>query len=73
MSSELSVKEFSFISYFLFSHNYCNFCNLCAIPDDDVYEDKVGFKVEDGEEKKEEDKENLEVSDEDVDGLNGDE
>ena len=26
MSSELSVKEFSFISYFLFSHNSCDRC-----------------------------------------------
>ena len=50
MSSELSVKEFSFISYFLFSHNSCDHCE---IPDDDVDEDKVGLKVESGEEKKE--------------------
>ena len=26
MSSEQSVKEFSFISYFLFSHNSCDRC-----------------------------------------------
>ena len=70
MSSEQSVKEFSFISYFLFSHNSYN---RCAIPDDDVDEDKVGLKVEDGEEKKEEDDDDLEVSDKDVDGMNDDE
>ena len=69
MPSELSVKEFSFISYFLFYHNSCD---RCAIPDDDVDEDKVGLKVEDGEEKKEEDNDDLEVSDEDVDGSNED-
>ena len=69
MSSEHSVKEFSFIFYFLFSQNSCD---ICAIPDDDVGEDKVGFKVEDGEEKKEEDNDDLEVSDEDVDGTNDD-
>ena len=45
MSSEQSVKEFSFISYFLFSHNSCD---CCAIPDDDIDEDKVGLEVEDG-------------------------
>ena len=65
MPSELSVKEFSFVSYFLFSYNSCD---RCTIPDDDVDEDKVGLKVEDGEEKKEEDNDDLEVSDEDVDG-----
>ena len=70
MSSELSIKEFSFVSYFLFSHNSCN---LCTIPDNDVDEDKVGLKVEDGEEKNEEDNGNLEVSDEDVDVSNDDE
>ena len=47
MSRELSVKEFSFISYFLFYHNSCN---RCAIPDNDVGEDKVGLKVEDEDE-----------------------
>ena len=35
-------------------------------------EDKVGLKVEDGEENKEEDKEDLEVSYKDVDGSNED-
>ena len=35
-------------------------------------EEKVGLKVEDGEEKKEEDDENLEVLDEEVDGTNDD-
>ena len=64
MSSEHSVKELSFIYYFLFSHNSCD---CCAISDGDVDEDKVGLKVEDGEGKKEEDDNNLEVSDEDVD------
>ena len=67
MSSKLSVKEFSFIYYFLFSHNSCN---CCAIPDNDVDEDKVGLKVEEGEEKKKEDKKDMEISDEDVDGSN---
>ena len=56
MSREQSVKEFSFIYYFLFSHNYCH---RCLIPDDDVDEDKVCLKVEDGEEKKEEDDNDL--------------
>ena len=51
MSTEHSVKEFSFISYFLFSHNSCN---RCAIPDDNMDQDKVEIKVEYGEEKKEE-------------------
>ena len=69
MSSELIVKEFSFISYFLFSHNSCN---RCAIPDDNVDEEKVGLKVEDGEENKEEDNDDLEVWDDDVDGTNDD-
>ena len=67
MSSELSVKEFSSVSYFLFSHNSCD---CCAIPGNDVDEDKVGIKVEDGEEKKQEDNGNLEVSGKDVDGSN---
>ena len=58
MPSEHSVKEFSLIYYLLFSHNSCNHC---AIPDDDVDEDKVVFKVEDREEKKEEDNNDLEV------------
>ena len=69
MSSELSVKEFSFISSFLFSNNSCN---RCVIRDDDVDEDKFGLKVEDREDKKEEDNNDLEVSDEDVDGSNDD-
>ena len=56
MSSKLSVKEFSFISYFLSSHNSCNFC---SIPDDDLDEDKAGIKVEDGEEKNEEDNDDM--------------
>ena len=63
------VKEFSFISYFLFSHNSCN---RCAIPYDDVDKGKVGLEVEDREEKKEEDNNNLEVSKKDVDGSNDD-
>ena len=70
MSRELSVKEFSFISYFLFSHNSCN---RCAIPDNDVGEDKIGLKVEDGEEKKEGDNDDMEVWDEDVHGSNDNE
>ena len=70
MSSKLSVKEFSFISYFLFSNNYWD---RCAIPDDDVDEEKVGLKVEEGEEKKEEDDNDLEVSDKDVDRSNDNE
>ena len=70
MSSELSVKEFSFISYFLFSHNSCDHC---AIPDDDVDEYKFGFKLEDGQEKKEEYDDDLEVLEEGVDGRNEDE
>ena len=67
MSSEQSVKELSFISNFLFYHNPCD---CCAIPDDDVDEYKFGFKVEDGQEKKEEYENDLEVSDEDVNGTN---
>ena len=59
MSSEQSVKEFSFISYLLFSHNSCD---CCAIPYDYVDEDKVGLEVEDGEKRKEKDDKNLEVS-----------
>ena len=70
MSSELSVKEFYFIYYFLFS---LNSCNRCAIPYDDVEEDKVGLKVEYGEDKKERDEDDLEVSDKDVDGKNDNE
>ena len=69
MSSEQSVKQFSFISYFLFSHNSCD---CCPIPDDDVDEENVGLKVEDREEKKEEDDDDLGVSDKDVNGMNGD-
>ena len=41
------------------------------IPDNDVNKDKVDLEVEDGEEKKEED-DNIEVSDEYVDGKNDD-
>ena len=67
MSSEQSVKEFSFISYLLFSQNSCD---PCAIPDDDVDEGKVGLKVEDRVDKKEEYDENIEVLDGDVDGMN---
>ena len=70
MSIEQSVKEFSFISYFLFSHNSCN---RCAFPDGYVDDDKVGLKVENGEEKREEDEDDLEVSDEYIDGTNDDE
>ena len=70
MSRELSVKEVSFISYFLFSHNSRD---SCTIPDNNVDEDKVGLKVDDGEEKNEEDNNNLEVSEEDVDRSNDDE
>ena len=70
MSTGQSVKELSFVSYFLFSHHSCD---RCAIPDDYVDEDKVSLKVEDGEEKKDEDNDDLGVSDEDVDGSNDDE
>ena len=70
MSSEHSVKELSFISYFLFSQNSCD---CCAIPDNNVDKDKVGLKVEDGEEKKEEDDDGLEVSGEDFDSANDNE
>ena len=58
------------MSYFLFSNNSCD---RCAIPDANVDEDKVDLKVEDREEKKEEDGDDLEVSDKDVDGTNDDE
>ena len=51
---------------------YHDSCNRCAIPDEYVDEDKVGLKVEDGEEQKEEDDNDLEVSDEDIDGMNDD-
>ena len=67
ISREQSVKGLSFISYFLFSHNSCD---LRAIPDDDVDEEKVGLKVEDREDKNEEDNDDLEVLGEDVDGTN---
>ena len=70
MSSEPSVKEFSFISYFLFFHNSCD---RCAIPDNNVDVDKVGLKVEDREERKKGDNNNLEVLDKGVNGLNDDE
>ena len=43
------------------------------IPDEYMDEDKFGLKVEDGEEKKKEDNNDLEVSDKDVDGMNDDE
>ena len=42
------------------------------IPDGGVDEDKFGLKVDDGEDKKEEYDDDLEVSDEDVDGVNDD-
>ena len=67
MSSKLSVKELSFIYYLLFSYNSYN---RCAIPDDDVDQDKVGLKVEDGKEKKKEDEDDLEVLDEEVNMKN---
>ena len=70
MSSKQSVKELFFISYFLFSHHSCD---RCAIPYDDVDEDKVGLKVQDREEKKEEYDDDLEVLEEGVDGRNEDE
>ena len=69
MSSKQSVKEFSFIYYFLFSHISCD---CCAIPDGDVDEEKVGPKFEEGEEEKEEDDNDLEVLDEDVEKMNDD-
>ena len=56
-----------FISYFLFSHISCD---LYTIPNDDVDEDKVDLKFEEWEEKREEDDENIEVSDKEVDGKN---
>ena len=58
MSREHSVKELSFIYYFLFSHNSCYFC---TIPDNDVDENRFGLKVEDEEEKEEEDDKDMEV------------
>ena len=67
MSSELSVKEISFILYFLFFHNSYD---SCAIPDNNLDEDKVGLKVEDKYEKEEEDNKDLEVSDNNVDSSN---
>ena len=70
MSSEHSIKEFSFIYYFSFSHNSCN---RCEIPDDDVDEENVGLKVEDGEDKKEQDDNDMEVLDNDIDGTNDNE
>ena len=51
----------------MFSNDSCNFC---AIPDEYVDEDKVGLKIEDREEKKEEDDNDLWVSDKDVNGTN---
>ena len=53
----------------LFSHDSCD---RCAIPDEYLDEYKLGLKVEGGEEKKEEDDKNLEVSDKDADGMNDD-
>ena len=50
MSSKHSGREFSFVSYFLFYHNSCNFC---AIPEEDVDKEKISLKVEDKEEAKE--------------------
>ena len=69
MLSELSVKESSFIYYFLFSHNSCD---CCAIPYDDVDQDKVGLKVKDREEENKEDDNDLEVLYKGVYGTNGD-
>ena len=67
MSRELSVKVFSYISYFLFSHDSCD---QGVILDNDMDEDKVGLKVEDWKETKEEYDKDLEVLDEDVNGTN---
>ena len=53
----------------MFSHDSCN---CCAIPDEYVDEEKIGLKVEDREEKKEEDDNDLWVSDKDVNGTNDD-
>ena len=69
MSSEHEVKELSFISYFLFSHNSCN---SFAIPDNSADEDKVGLKFEDVEDNKEEDDDDIEVLEEVVNGMNDD-
>ena len=54
----MSKNSLSFLTFF--SHNSCD---LCAIPDNNLDEEKIGLKVEDGEEKKEEDDEDLEVLD----------
>ena len=70
MSNEHSIRKFSFISYFLFSNNSFD---RCATSEDDVDEENVGLKVQDGDDKKEEDDDNLEVSDEDIDRTNDDE
>ena len=67
MSCKPSVKDFYFVSFILFSNNSCD---RCAIPDADVDEEKFGLKIEDGEDKKEEDYDDLEVLDEDVEGTN---
>ena len=56
MSSKQSVKEFSFISYSFFP---LNSWDLCTIPGDNVDEEKVGPKFEDGEEEKEEEVQRL--------------
>ena len=56
--------------YFLLS--YHNSYDRCAIPDDNVDEEKVDPKVEDGENKKEEDDNDLEISDKEVNRKNYD-
>ena len=58
------------ITYLLFSHHSCN---ICAVLDNDVDEEKVGLNFEDREEKNEEDNDDQEISGKDVDGSNGDE
>ena len=63
------MNSLSFLTFY-FSHNSCN---CCAIPYDNMDENKVSLKVEDGEEKKEEDNDDMEVSDEDADRSNDDE
>ena len=65
----MSKKSLSFLTSYFFIIP----ANRCAILENDVDEEKVGLKVEDGEEKKEEDNDNMEVSDEDVDGSNDNE
>ena len=63
---EQSVKEFTFIFYFLSSHISCD---RCAIPEDDMDQDKINLKVKDREEKKDQEN-NPEVSDKDIDRTN---